>query len=129
MPIVPDRPVSIVSYDGHSLWVNSTTLERAQITRDTPDPDGGVIGRDLETGEPNGTLRETAMNLVESVIPEYSTAERVQALLAYQEMSFGAGVTMTHDAMLDAQSIAAFKQLGSRWTAEDDVLRFDHHAS
>ena len=109
--IVPDRPVSIVSYDGHSLWVNSTTLERAQITRDTPDPDGGLIGHDPDTGEPNGTLRETAMNLVESVIPDYSTKERVQALLAYQEMAFCAGVTMTHDAMLDMQCIAAFKQL------------------
>ncbi|MGW8143313.1 MAG: amidohydrolase, partial [Anaerolineales bacterium] len=63
------------------------------------------------TGEPNGTLRETAMNLVKSVIPEYSTAERAQALLAYQEMALAAGVTMTHDAMLDAQSIAAYKQL------------------
>jgi predicted amidohydrolase YtcJ len=109
--IVPDRPVSIISYDGHSLWVNSITLEKAHITQDTPDPDGGVIGRDPETGEPNGTLRETAMNLVESVIPDYSTDERVQALLAYQEMSFGSGVTMTHDAMLDAQSIAAFNRL------------------
>lgn len=109
--IIPDRPVSIVSYDGHSLWVNSVTLERAQITRKTPDPEGGFIGRDVKTGEPNGTLRETAMNLVKSVIPEYSTAERAQALLAYQEMAHAAGVTMTHDAMLDAQSIAAYKQL------------------
>jgi predicted amidohydrolase YtcJ len=109
--IVPDRPVSIVSYDGHSLWVNSTTLERAQITRDTPDPDGGLIGHDPETGEPNGTLRETAMSLVESVIPDYSTKERAQALLAYQDMAVGAGVTMTHDAMLDMECITAFKQL------------------
>ncbi|MCK4897301.1 MAG: amidohydrolase [Anaerolineales bacterium] len=109
--IVPDRPISLVSYDGHSLWVNSTTLERAHITKDTPNPDGGVIERDPETGEPNGTLRETAMSLVEGVLPDYTTDERVDALLAYQEMAFSAGVTMTHDAMLDAQSIAAFKQL------------------
>jgi predicted amidohydrolase YtcJ len=109
--IVPDRPVSIISYDGHSLWVNSVTLERAQITHETPDPAGGLIGRETETGEPNGTLRETAMDLIEGVIPEYATSERVQALIAYQAMAFGAGVTMTHDAMLDAQSIAAFKQL------------------
>jgi predicted amidohydrolase YtcJ len=119
--IVPDRPVSIVSYDGHSLWVNSVTLERAQITRHTPDPNGGLIGRDLETGEPNGTLRETAMNLVEDVIPDYSTSERVQALNAYQAMALGAGVTMTHDAMLDMQSIAGFKQLEAN---EELKMRF-----
>lgn len=109
--IVPDRPVSLVSYDGHSLWVNSITLEMAQINRETPDPDGGLIERDVDTGEPSGTLRETAMNLVAEVIPDYSTTERVQALLSYQQMAFGAGVTMTHDAMLDEQCITAFKQL------------------
>jgi hypothetical protein len=109
--ILPDRPISLVSYDGHSLWVNSTTLKRAHITKDTPNPGGGVIERDPVTGEPHGTLRETAMSLVEGVLPDYTTDERVDALLAYQEMAISAGVTMTHDAMLDAQSLAAFKQL------------------
>ncbi len=109
--IVPDRPISLGSYDAHSIWVNSMTLERAKITKDTPDPEGGVIERDPETGEPNGTLRETAVKLVESVIPDYSIEERKNALLAYQEMANRAGITLSHDAMLDAQSIAAFKEL------------------
>lgn len=109
--LVPDRPISLVSYDGHSLWVNSVTLDRAQITKDTPDPDGGVIEHDPKTGEPSGTLRETATKLIDNVIPDYSTEERVNALLAYQDMAHQAGITMVHDAMLDDQCIAAFKQL------------------
>jgi len=109
--IVPDRPISLVSYDGHSLWVNSVTLDKANITKETPNPDGGVIGRDPETGEPNGTLRETASKLIDYVFPDYSIEERVNALLAYQEMANKAGVTMCHDAMLDEQSIAGFKAI------------------
>ena len=109
--LVPDRPISLVSYDGHSLWVNSVTLDKANITKETPNPDGGVIGRDPETGEPNGTLRETASKLIDNVIPDYSIEERVNALLAYQEMANKAGVTMCHDAMLDEQSIAGYKVL------------------
>ena len=109
--IVPDRPISLVSYDGHSLWVNSVTLGRAQITKDTPDPEGGVIERHPETGEPSGTLRETAFKLVGDVIPDYSLAERKNTLIAYQGMAARAGITLVHDAMLDAQSIAAFKEL------------------
>ncbi|HET6443859.1 MAG TPA: amidohydrolase [candidate division Zixibacteria bacterium] len=109
--LVPDRPVSLISYDGHSVWVNSITLERAQITGETPDPEGGYIERDPDTGEPNGTLRETAMLLVEKVIPDYSIAERKHALLAYQEMAARAGVTLSHDAMLEAPAIAAFREL------------------
>jgi predicted amidohydrolase YtcJ len=111
--IIPDRPVAIVSYDGHSMWVNSATLEKAQITRDTPDPQGGRIERDSETGEPSGTLRETAFKLVESVIPDYSLEERKNALLAYQDMATRVGITMSHDAMLDAQAIAAFNALAN----------------
>lgn len=109
--IMPDRPMALVSYDGHSLWVNSETLKRAGITKDTPNPAGGRIERDPKTGQPSGTLRETARNLVAGVIPDYSLEERKNALLAYQEMAARAGITMSHDAMLDSQSIAAFKEL------------------
>lgn len=116
--IIPDRPIAIVSYDGHSMWVNSVTLERAQINQDTPDPEGGRIERDPETGQPSGTLRETAFKLVESVIPDYSLEERKKALLAYQEMAIRVGITMCHDAMLDTQSIAAFNAL-----AEENQLK------
>jgi len=116
--IIPDRPIAIVSYDGHSMWVNSVTLERARINKDTPDPEGGRIERDPETGQPSGTLRETAFKLVESVIPDYSLEERKKALLAYQEMAIRVGITMCHDAMLDTQSIAAFNAL-----AEENQLK------
>jgi predicted amidohydrolase YtcJ len=119
-----DRPMAIVSYDGHSLWVNSLTLEGAQINKDTPDPEGGRIERDPETGQPSGTLRETASKLVESVIPDYSIEERQEALLAYQEMAVRAGITMCHDAMLDTQSIAAFNAL-----ADQDQLKMRFRGS
>jgi len=111
--IVPDKPIALVSYDGHSLWVNSVTLERAGITKDTLNPEGGLIERHPETGDPSGTIRETAFKLVEHVIPDYSIAERKNTLIAYQEMATSAGITLVHDAMLDAQSITAFKELES----------------
>jgi predicted amidohydrolase YtcJ len=109
--LIPDRPICLVSYDGHSLWLNSVTLDRAQISKHTPDPEGGLIERHPETGEPSGVLRETASKLIENVIPDYSIEERKNALLAYQEMANRAGLTMAHDAMLDALCIAAFKAL------------------
>ncbi|MCK4975422.1 MAG: amidohydrolase [Anaerolineales bacterium] len=116
--IVPNKPIAIMSYDCHSFWVNSVALERAQINKDTKDPEGGRIERDPETGQPSGTLRETASDLLKGVIPDYSIEERKEALLAYQEMAISAGITMSHDAMLDMQSIAAFRAL-----AEEDRLK------
>ena len=122
--LVPDRPIAIVSYDGHSLWVNSVTLEQAAITLDTPDPEGGRIERHPDTGQPSGTLRETATKLVESVIPEPSLEERKKALLAYQDMALSVGITLSHDAMLDAHSIAALNAL-----AEEDRLKMRFRGS
>jgi hypothetical protein len=122
--IIPDKPISLVSYDGHSLWVNSVTLERAKITKDTPDPEGGRIERDPKTGEPSGTLRETTFKLVEDVIPDYSIEERKNALLAYQDMANRVGITLSHDAMLDTQAIAAFNEL-----AEEKKLKMRFRGS
>jgi len=110
--LIPDRPIALVSYDGHSLWVNSVALDRAKITKDTPDPEGGLIERNPASGEPSGTLRETASKLIKGVIPDYTLEERTNALLAYQEMANRVGITLSHDAMLDHQSIAAYKELG-----------------
>ena len=44
--IVPDRPVRLTSSDGHSSWVNSVSLDRAQLTIESPDPEGGLIERE-----------------------------------------------------------------------------------
>ena len=113
--ILPDRPIALISYDGHSMWINSVTLERAKITRETQDPDGGRIERDPDSGEPTGTLREpSAFKLIEDVIPEHSLEERKNALLAYQDMAARVGITMVHDAMLDTESIAAYNELAAK---------------
>ena len=122
--LIPDRLVALVSYDGHSRWANSVALERAGVTKDTSDPAGGRIERDPRTGEPTGTLRETAMKLVDVVIPDYSLEEHKNGLLAYQEMATCAGITLTHDAMLDAGSIAAFNSL-----AEEGKLKMRFRGS
>ena len=122
--ILPDRPIALVSYDGHSMWVNSVTLERAKITRDTLDPDGDRIERNPETGDPSGTLRETAFKLIDEVIPEHSLEERKNALIEYQKMATKAGIILVHDAMLDTESITAYNEL-----AEADQLRMRFRGS
>ena len=43
--VVSDKPVAIMSEDGHSYWVNSAALALAGITGATPDPENGVIER------------------------------------------------------------------------------------
>ena len=58
--IVPDRPVYLDAHDFHSSWVNSAALAELGIDDDTPDPIGGMIVRDPDTGEATGHLLESA---------------------------------------------------------------------
>ena len=114
--LVPDRPACLISEDGHSYWVNSLALAAAGIDKHTHAPEGGVIERDPLTGEPNGTLRESAMELVNELIPDYTADEWRQGLLAYQNMAAACGVTSAMESMAD-RALGAYKGL-----AADDLL-------
>lgn len=93
--IVPDIPAVLYSEDYHSVWVNSKTLQLAGITRDTPDPEGGVIERDAN-GNPSGTLRETAMDLVAEVIPSYTVEQYLEGLEYFQSFAHSLGITTVY---------------------------------
>lgn len=95
--IVPDRPVFLMSRDGHSAWVNSRALEIARVTRDTPDPKDGWIVRD-DAGEPAGTVHEGAFVLVQEQVPDPTPSEWVEGLLAAQRHLHALGITAWQDA-------------------------------
>lgn len=95
-----DKPVILTSADGHSVWVNSKALELSGITKDTEDPEGGIIQRDPETGEPAGLLQESAANLVADLNPEYTKDEYKEAIAWLQGWLNERGITTIYDAMI-----------------------------
>lgn len=66
---VPDRPVLIHRYCGHIAVANSRALSLAGIDGHTSNPPGGSIDRDSD-GLPTGVLRETAIELVSTVLAD-----------------------------------------------------------
>ncbi|RNB78230.1 amidohydrolase [Brevibacillus panacihumi] len=95
--VVPDVPLALTSDDGHSLWVNSAAMKLAGITKDTPNPEGGIIERDPKTGEPSGTLREKAMDLVLAKIGGYTVEQYKSGIEEYQLKAVERGVTTVRD--------------------------------
>lgn len=79
--VAPDNPVLLGDTSEHSAWVNSRALALAGITRDTPDPQGGIIEHDA-AGEPTGVLREEAVVLVRKHVPE-PTLQEIEAALRW----------------------------------------------
>ena len=106
--LVPDRPALFDAADGHSAWANSRALELAGITRDTPDPPDGRIERDPLTGEPSGTLRESAIHLVSRLLPDRTDAELTAGLQRAQRLANEAGITSLLEASVAENHLRAY---------------------
>jgi len=106
--LVPDRPALMDAADGHSAWANSKALELAGIGRDTPDPADGRIERDPATGEPSGTLRESAVHLVSRLLPARTDVELAAGLARAQRLANEAGITSAFEAAADERHLRAF---------------------
>jgi len=95
--IVPNRPVYLESYDGHTWWANSKALEAAHITRDTTNPPGGEIVRDPVTGEPTGAIKEDAADaVVRRAIPEPGREAKLRAIRAGMKHANQFGIVRVH---------------------------------
>ena len=94
---VPDRPVCLDAYDGHSMWCNSRALALAYVTAATQNPPGGTIVREADGVTPAGTLLENAKDLVRKKIPPLSREEQLRALEAGALQALRLGVTTVGD--------------------------------
>lgn len=107
---VPDHPVAVAHRGGHTLYVNSLALARAQITKSSKDPAGGRFDRDAQTGELSGRLEEAAADLVEALIPAQITpAERRAGVKLISEMMSRTGITTVHDAYGSPNDLVAYQ--------------------
>lgn len=114
--LVPEQPVYLTAKSLHASWVNTTALHLAGITSSTPDPQGGKILRD-SAGKPSGILLESAMALVENIIPSLTDEQVKQNIQAAQTTLWRLGLTGVHD-YDQTRCFSALQRLD-----RDDVLR------
>ena len=108
---ISDRPVLLVAESGHNASVNSKALELAGITKDTPNPEGGVIDRDPKTGEATGFLSEEAIGMVGKFIPIPSNESWYQGLTKGLEELREVGITSITDAKVNEGSLIGYRRL------------------
>ena len=107
---VPDRPVVLTRTCGHIYACNSLALRLCGIGRETPDPPGGVIGRDA-SGEPTGLLHETAMGLVNARMPAPTADEYATMIGAALRHQLSHGITSTNDAGVSPSLLEVYRNL------------------
>jgi predicted amidohydrolase YtcJ len=89
--ICKDKPIILTSNDGHNRWLNTKALQMNGITKDTKNPEGGLVHKDPATGEPWGTLTD-ASSLI-TMTETYTADHEKEALKAFQESMNGWGYT------------------------------------
>ena len=131
-----EHPMIFWRTDMHSAVANTLALQSAEITRQTADPDGGVIGREAD-GEPNGQLFELAINLVRTRTPHADDGKTIDALRHGMRLLHRMGITAIHDQRMKCheegvQAHAAYQQLDRsgelrlRISANVDAMRRHH---
>ncbi|MFA5367338.1 MAG: amidohydrolase family protein, partial [Dehalococcoidia bacterium] len=88
----PDHPVKLMHRSRHACVLNSRALELVGITNETQEPDGGMIDRDIQSGQPSGMLFE--MNeYIDKKIPPVSPAEMERGVKLANDAYLSQGVT------------------------------------
>lgn len=121
----PEHPVWLRSANGHAAYANAKAMALAGITRETPDPPGGVIVRDAQ-GEPVGVFLEKAEDFIKAAkdkydrsrSPEAVRAEETRMIQLAEDECLRKGITSFQDAGSTFETIDLFKEL-----AESGALR------
>src|SRR6185503_1795348 len=109
----PSRPVVLTRTCGHIYAVNSAALEKAGIGPDSAAPAGGEIDRD-ERGRPTGLLRETAMGLMNKVMPPPSAADYERMIVAGLTHQLTLGITSSSDCGVSPPLLDVYRALDAK---------------
>lgn len=109
---VPDHPVVLRSLHGFAVWGNRLAFERAGISRETPDPEGGEILRD-GAGNPSGVVLNRAGSLLTGAVPAPTPEQFRGFLLAGLARMARDGYVAVHEAGVARRHLEAIESLAA----------------
>jgi predicted amidohydrolase YtcJ len=107
--VSPNNPVYLRTV-GHFSMANSLALQKAGISKSTPDPAGGAFERDA-SGDINGVLVETAIPLVENIVPPYTEDEELRQYRLAQAALNRLGITSVVEGATSARDTQILQKL------------------
>ena len=108
--VTTDHPIMVAHRAGHVFYMNTLGLEAAGFSDETPDPPGGRLGRDPDTGKLNGMVFERAIDHVRfSLIPVDTDEVRREGLRTICRMLNRVGLTSVHDARVTTEEFQTYQ--------------------
>jgi len=105
----PNNPVYIQHRGGHTAFVNSAALNKADINDQTPNPAGGAYEHGGD-GKLTGRVMDNGNAAFRSKIPSTATrSDRRDGVKLITQMLVRAGVTSAHDALGNPDDLLAYQ--------------------
>ena len=115
------HPICLVHVSVHGCVVNSLALKELGFTKKTPNPPGGIIGRD-DKGELNGILSEAAFmgplffqtpSIYSRMMADYDAAGRVAMMSRCAARFHKWGIVGAHDPFVDPLTLRTYQAAAS----------------
>jgi predicted amidohydrolase YtcJ len=97
----PNHPVKLTHRSLHACVLSSLALSLAGISATTPDPPGGLIDREVDTGEPSGLLFGMDSYINEKVIPPLTDEKLRRGVSLVNRRLLSLGITSVQDATVN----------------------------
>ncbi len=107
---------------GHAAMASSIALTKMGITTDTPDPDGGRIGR--ENGKLTGYLEENAFLNAQHAFPVPDMDALMDAVVRAQRLYAGHGIATVQEGLMMAQMLPMYQEMMRRGILTLDVVGY-----
>ncbi len=108
--LFPDQPAFIIHLSGHGAFANSKAFEAAGITKNTPNPQGGVFEKD-ENGELSGYLKGMPAWTMVGKIPATSEETVLRSANLHARRGF---TTTTEFAFMSSQMLVFMEEVTRR---------------
>ncbi len=120
--ILPNNPVYLQHTSGHMGVANSMALANMNVSKDTPNPEGGNIDRFPNSNEPSGLVQETAMYPFVGNMLQLLNTKQAEYFGETQCYYAKNGITTAQDGMTDRNSIKFFQQQADAGKMKIDII-------
>lgn len=117
-------PIFILHTSAHMGCGNDKVLELANITAETPDPKGGLFGREEGSTEPNGYMEENAMFVCMGLMRTRMKFDVLENMKQAQMDYLRNGVTTAQDGATNAETLQMFKMLAEKEQLIIDLVSY-----
>ena len=105
-----ELPILVSHRAGHVYYLNSKALKLSGYHDNSPDPPGGRLGRDPDTGALDGVIYERAIEPIRDLLPQITPEVRREGLRTICKMLTPSGLTSVHDAMVSNDQLNTYAE-------------------